>query len=89
MSDPNEYAFTDVKDIPKKTTSRGSKYDIILDDFLASDKQKVKVLVPEITGSYLASQLAKRLSLRAAEKLPVEISSVSNICYLRRIVPQK
>ena len=76
----------DLKPVSKKPSRRyrkGSKYDPIIDYFLESEHNLVKVEVPEKDANYLRTQLKKRIDARdLAEKM--EVSVVNNIAYLER-----
>ena len=76
----------DLKPVTKKPSRKyrkGSKYDPIIDYFLESEHDLVKVEVPEKDANYLRTQLKKRIDARdLAEK--IEVSVVNNVAYLEK-----
>lgn len=76
----------ELKPVDKKPTRKyrkGSKYDPILDNFLNSEYDLVKVEVPGKEANYLRTQLKKRIDAREIED-QVEVSVVNNIAYLEK-----
>ena len=82
MSDV-KFNLKPVDEKPTRKYRKGSKYDPILDDFLKSEYELVKVEVPERNANYLRTQLKKRIDARKLEN-KVEISVVNNVAYLEK-----
>ncbi|MCW4050095.1 MAG: hypothetical protein NWE89_10215 [Candidatus Bathyarchaeota archaeon] len=68
---------------PSRKYRKGSKYDPILDSFLESEYDLVKVEVPEKDANYLRTQLKKRIDARDLQD-KIEVSVVNNIAYLEK-----
>ena len=76
----------DLKPVSKKPSRKyrkGSKYDPIIDSFMKSEHELVKVEVPEKDANYLRTQLNKRIDARDLQN-SVEVSVVNNIAYLEK-----
>ena len=76
----------DLKPVQKKPSRKyrkGSKYDPIIDSFMKSAHDLVKVEVPEKDANYLRTQLKKRIDARDLQD-KVEVSVVNNIAYLEK-----
>jgi len=76
----------DLKPVTKKPSRKyrkGSKYDPIIDSFMESEHELVKVEVPEKDANYLRTQLKKRIDARDLQN-KVEVSVVNNIAYLEK-----
>ena len=76
----------DLKPVSKKPSRKyrkGSKYDPIIDSFMKSEHELVKVEVPEKDANYLRTQLKKRIDARDLQS-KVEVSVVNNIAYLEK-----
>ena len=76
----------DLKPVQKKPSRKyrkGSKYDPIIDSFMKSAHDLVKVEVPEKDANYLRTQLKKRIDARDLQN-KVEVSVVNNIAYLEK-----
>ena len=76
----------DLKPVSKKPSRKyrkGSKYDPIIDSFMESEHELVKVEVPEKDANYLRTQLKKRIDARDLQS-KVEVSVVNNIAYLEK-----
>jgi hypothetical protein len=76
----------DLKPVSKKPSRKyrkGSKYDPIIDSFMESEHELVKVEVPEKDANYLRTQLKKRIDARDLQD-KVEVSVVNNIAYLEK-----
>jgi len=75
----------DMKPVEKKPSRRyrkGSKYDVILDAFMAGEDKLVKVTVEGKDGNYLRTQLNKRIE---AKVLKVKTSVVNGVLYLEKL----
>ena len=75
----------DMKPVEKKPSRRyrkGSKYDPILDAFMAGEDKLVKVTVEGKDGNYLRTQLNKRIE---AKELKVKTSVVNGVLYLEKV----
>jgi hypothetical protein len=82
----NEVKF-DLKPVTKKPSRKyrkGSKYDPILDSFLESEHELVKVEVRNKDANYLRTQLNKRIEARDIEN-KVKVSVVNNVAYLEKV----
>jgi isocitrate dehydrogenase kinase/phosphatase len=82
----NEVKF-DLKPVTKKPSRKyrkGSKYDPILDSFLESEHELVKVEVRNKDANYLRKQLNKRIEARDIEN-KVKVSVVNNVAYLEKV----
>jgi hypothetical protein len=76
----------DLKPVSKKPSRKyrkGSKYDPIIDSFMESEHELVKVEVPDKDANYLRTQLKKRIDARDLQD-KVEVSVVNNIAYLEK-----
>ncbi len=76
----------DLKPVEKKPSRKyrkGSKYDPIIDSFIESEHDLVKVEVPDKDANYLRTQLKKRIDARDLQS-EVEVSVVNNIAYLEK-----
>ena len=76
----------DLKPVEKKPSRKyrkGSKYDPIIDSFMESEHDLVKVEVPDKDANYLRTQLKKRIDARDLQS-DVEVSVVNNIAYLEK-----
>ncbi len=76
----------DLKPVEKKPSRKyrkGSKYDPIIDSFMESEHDLVKVEVPDKDANYLRTQLKKRIDARDLQS-EVEVSVVNNIAYLEK-----
>ena len=80
---PVPFSFSEVKAKPKRKYRKGSKYDPILEGFLASEHKLVKVEVPNKDANYIRTQLNKRIE--ASRKFAkIKVSVVNNIAYLEK-----
>jgi len=80
---PVPFSFSEVKAKPKRKYRKGSKYDPILERFLASEHKLVKVEVTGKDANYIRTQLNKRIE--ATRKFAkIKVSVVNNIAYLER-----
>jgi hypothetical protein len=76
----------DLKPVEKKPSRKyrkGSKYDPIIDSFIESEHDLVKVEVSGKDANYLRTQLKKRIDARDLQS-NVEVSVVNNIAYLEK-----
>jgi len=76
----------DLKPVEKKPSRKyrkGSKYDPIIDSFVESEHDLVKVEVPDKDANYLRTQLKKRIDARDLQS-EIEVSVVNNIAYLEK-----
>lgn len=76
----------DLKPVEKKPSRKyrkGSKYDPIIDSFLESEHDLVKVEVADKDANYLRTQLKKRIDARELQS-KIEVSVVNNIAYLEK-----
>ena len=78
-----EFDLKPVDKKPSRKYRKGSKYDPIIDSFLKSEHELVKVEVPDKDANYLRTQLKKRVDARDLQD-KVEVSVVNNIAYLEK-----
>ncbi len=74
----------DMKPVEKKPSRRyrkGSKYDPILDAFMAGEDKLVNVTVEGKDANYLRTQMNKRIE---AKGLKVKTSVVNGVLYLQK-----
>ena len=71
-----------VEEKPSRQYRKGSKYDPILDTFVADINELVAVDVEGKDANYLRTQLNKRIDARGLEG--VKVSVVNNVCYLEK-----
>jgi hypothetical protein len=72
-----------VKKKPSRKYRKGSKYDPIIDSFMESEHELVKVEVLNKDANYLRTQLKKRIDARDLQD-NIEVSVVNNIAYLEK-----
>ncbi len=85
MKNMSEVKF-DLKPVSKKPSrkhQKGSKYDPIINRFLESEHDLVKIEVPRKDANYLRTQLKKRIDARDLQ-VRIEVSVVNNIAYLEK-----
>jgi len=68
---------------PKRMHRKGSKYDPILDAFIAGADNLVEVTLEGRNANYLRTQLNKRIEVRGLEG-EVKVSVVNNVAYLEK-----
>ena len=73
---------------PQRKYRKGSKYDAIVDAFIASPLKLVKLDAPDIKGNYLSSQIMKRLVVRKLTDT-IDVSVLNNETYLEKIEKPK
>ena len=71
-----------VEEKPSRQYRKGSKYDPILDTFVADINELVAVDVEGKDANYLRTQLNKRIDAKGLEG--VKVSVVNNVCYLEK-----
>lgn len=71
-----------IEEKPSRRYRKGSKYDPILDAFMAGGNNLVAVNVPEKEANYLRTQLNKRMEARRLSN--IKVSVVNNVCYLEK-----
>ena len=76
-----DYKLDPVVSKPTRRYRKGSKYDPILDDFLAQDNSLVEVVVKGKEANYMRTQLKKRIEAR---DLKIDVSVVNNKIYLEK-----
>ena len=67
----------------KKLVGKKSKYDPIIDQFIAGGEKLVEITVEDKKANYVASQLNKRLGLRELEN-EIEASAAQDFVYLEK-----
>jgi hypothetical protein len=80
---PLEYAFTAVKKKPTRKYRKGSKYDPVLDAFVAHDGKLVEVTLEGKDANYIRTQLNKRITDEPKFK-GISVSVVNNVAYLEK-----
>jgi hypothetical protein len=78
-----EFNLEPVEEKPSRKYRKGSKYDPIIDEFIDSGHELVKVDVPDKDANYLRTQLKKRIDARDLDD-ELEVSVVNNIAYLEK-----
>ena len=68
---------------PSRRYRKGSKYDPVIDEFMGSEYDLVKVDVPGKDANYLRTQLKKRIDSRELGD-EIEVSVVNNVAYLEK-----
>lgn len=71
-----------VTEKPSRRYRKGSKYDPVLDAFIASTDTLVEVSVADKDANYLRTQLNKRIEARSLRD--VKVSVVNNVAYLEK-----
>ena len=82
MSDV-KFSLSPVDKKPSRRYRKGSKYDPIIDEFLESEYDLVKVEVLDKDANYLRTQLKKRIEARSLMN-NVDASVVNNVAYLEK-----
>ena len=67
---------------PTRKYRKGSKYDPILDAFIAGPNKLVKVSIEGKDANYLRTQLNKRIEARNLTH--IKVSVVNNVAYLEK-----
>ena len=75
------FNLTPVADKPSRRYRKGSKYDPILDAFVAGEAELVEVSLAGKEANYLRTQLNMRIDAR---NLNVKVSVINNIAYLEK-----
>ena len=75
------FNLTPVAEKPSRRYRKGSKYDPILDAFMAGTDTLVAVEIPGKEANYIRTQLNKRID---AKNLRVKVSVVNNTTYLEK-----
>jgi hypothetical protein len=73
-----------IEKIPTKRYRKGSKYDVILDEFLKSEFDIVEVTVDGKDGNYIGTQLNSRIE-SSSKYLGLKSYVVKNIAYLEKV----
>jgi len=68
----------------RKTYLKVSRYDPIIDQFIASGEELVEISVEDKKASYVATQLKKRIGVRELE-LEMEASAADEFVYLEKL----
>jgi hypothetical protein len=68
---------------PSRKYRKGSKYDPILDAFMADTNELVTVKVEGKDANYLRTQLNKRIDAKGLGN-SIKVSVVNNVCYLEK-----
>ncbi len=71
----------------KKTYLKVSRYDPIIDQFIASGEKLVEISVEDKEAPYVATQLKKRIGLRELQ-LEMEASAAGGFVYLEKITTE-
>ena len=78
-----KFEMKSVNEKRKKTTLKKSRYDPIIDQFIAGGEELVEISVEDKKASYVASQLKKRIELRELET-EIEASAAGGFAYLEK-----
>ena len=81
---PPYFKMESVTSKPQRRYRKGSKYDAIVDAFIASPQKLVKLDMPNVKANYIASQLMKRLVARKLTET-IDVSVLNNETYLEKI----
>ena len=76
------YSLTPVEEKPPRRYRKGSKYDPIIDEFMAGTEDLVAVDVEGKAPNYVRTQLKKRIEARRMSGLRVSV--VNDVAYLER-----
>lgn len=76
------YSLTPVEEKPPRRYRKGSKYDPIIDEFMAGNEGLVAVDVEGKDPNYVRTQLKKRIEARRLSGLKVSV--VNDVAYLER-----
>ena len=68
----------------KVPRTKGSKYDVVVDQFMSGGHELVEITSFDIKASYFVTQLNKRIDLR---NLPLVASCVGDCVYLEKAKP--
>ncbi len=79
------FKLEEVKEKPRRTYRKGSKYDPIIDRFLEGKSKLVKVEVLGKNTYYVLTQLKKRIEARGCGN-KVEVSLINKTIYLEKFV---
>jgi hypothetical protein len=71
-----------VQSKPSRQYRKGSKYDPILDTFMAGSDTLAAVSMADREANYLRTQLNKRIEARTLEG--IKVSVVNNVCYIEK-----
>jgi len=71
----------------RKTNLKVSRYDPIIDQFIASGEELVEISVEDKKAPYIATQLKKRIGLRELQ-LEMEASAAGGFAYLEKKTTQ-
>ena len=71
----------------RKTYLKVSRYDPIIDQFIASGEELVEISVEDKKAPYVATQLKKRIGLRELE-LEMEASAAGGFVYLEKVTTE-
>jgi hypothetical protein len=71
-----------IEEKPSRRYRKGSKYDPILDAFMAGGNNLVAVNVLGKEANYLRTQLNKRMEAKRLSN--IKVSVVNNVCYLEK-----
>jgi hypothetical protein len=77
-----DFKLIPVDEKPSRRYRKGSKYDPIIDSFMKSESNLVKVEVEGKEANYLRTQLNKRIEAKNIKG--VKVSVVNNVCYLEK-----
>ena len=75
------FNLTPVAEKPSRRYRKGSKYDPVLDAFMAGTDTLVAIEIAGKDANYIRTQLNKRID---AKNLRVKVSVVNNIAYLEK-----
>ena len=79
-----KFEMRQVDEKRKKTYLKVSRYDPIIDQFVASGEKLVEITVVDKKAPYVATQLKKRIGVRELQ-LEMEASAADGFVYLEKI----
>jgi len=78
-----KFEMRQVDEKRRKTYLKVSRYDPIIDQFIAGGEELVEISVEDKKAPYVATQLKKRISLRKLEN-EIEASAAGGFVYLEK-----
>lgn len=77
------FSFKPVKKLPTRKYVKGSKYDPVVDGFIAQEQKLVEVAIEGKEPNYIRTQLMKRIDARdLGDK--IEAVTRNNKCFLQK-----
>ncbi len=82
-----KFEMRQVDEKRRKTYLKVSRYDPIIDQFIASGEELVEITVENKKAPYVATQLKKRIDVRELQ-LEMEASAADGFVYLEKITAE-